>query len=142
MTRARLALLCGAFLAAGILIGLSIRGAHEERRESRTVDLSPGPPEGTDPGGTESPLGAPPIIPGAGIIELRCDVHPWMEAYVAFSNHPFITITREGGRYSMESLPPGKHTVAAWHEKYGTKTTEVVVSAAGIVEANFRFAAN
>ncbi|MEM7051971.1 MAG: carboxypeptidase regulatory-like domain-containing protein [Acidobacteriota bacterium] len=58
---------------------------------------------------------------------VRCDVHPWMEAYVAVLSHPFFSISGEDGRYEIDDLPPGTYELAAWHEKLGIHTTTVTV---------------
>lgn len=64
-------------------------------------------------------------------VEVRCDVHPWMRAYVAVFDHPFHAVTGEGGTFKMTGLPAGTYTVAAWHEKFGTKRTTVTVPPSG-----------
>jgi hypothetical protein len=76
--------------------------------------------------------------PGA-IIKFKCDVHPWMTGYVGVSNHPFFAVTTSGGTFSIGKVPPGKYTLEAWHERFGTKTTEVTVAADQPVTADFSF---
>ena len=61
------------------------------------------------------------------VIKFKCDVHPWMTAYVLVSNHPFFAITGEDGKFALKDVPAGKYTVEAWHEKFGAKTVEVTV---------------
>jgi hypothetical protein len=36
-------------------------------------------------------------------------------------------------------LPPGTYTIEAWHEKYGTQTATVTVTAGPAKTANFTF---
>jgi hypothetical protein len=36
-------------------------------------------------------------------------------------------------------LPPGKYTVTAWHETYGTQSKEITVSPGESEELNFVF---
>ncbi len=77
------------------------------------------------------------------LIPVKCDQHPWMRSYVAVVKHPFFAVTGEDGSFVIKGLPPGKYTVAAWHEKGGPngteKTMEVTVAANGTAKADFAF---
>jgi hypothetical protein len=50
-------------------------------------------------------------------IKLKCDIHPWMSAYIAVLDHPYFAVTDEKGRFEMRDLPAGKYTLRLWHEK-------------------------
>ena len=65
----------------------------------------------------------------AGMIRWKCDVHPWMRGYVGVNKNPLQTTTADTGNFKIDNVPPGKYTVAAWHERYGEKTQEVTVVA-------------
>jgi hypothetical protein len=41
----------------------------------------------------------------------------------------------------LPNLPPGKYTITAWHEDYGTQTAVVTVSRNETKELNFTFKA-
>jgi len=77
--------------------------------------------------------GLPPMIKqltdADQIIKLKCDVHPWMTAYVLVSSHPFFAVTGEDGNFKIPGLPPGSYTVEAWHERYGAKNAQITVAA-------------
>jgi len=77
------------------------------------------------------------------LIPVKCDQHPWMKSYVAVVKHPFFAVTADDGTFVIKGLPPGKYTVAAWHEKGGAngteKTMEVTVAANGTAKADFAF---
>jgi hypothetical protein len=73
------------------------------------------------------------------IIKFKCDVHPWMTAYVAISNHPFFAVTGDDGSFSIPKVPAGKYTVEAWHERFGTKTTELTVVTDSPANVTFQF---
>ncbi|MGD2115027.1 MAG: carboxypeptidase regulatory-like domain-containing protein [Acidobacteriota bacterium] len=60
-------------------------------------------------------------------VPVKCDVHPWMSAYVAVMTHPYFDVTTDDGRYEI-TVPPGTYTVEAWHERLGTRTSEVTVA--------------
>jgi len=38
------------------------------------------------------------------MVTLKCDVHPWMSAYVGVLDHPFYSVTGEDGAFSLEGL--------------------------------------
>ncbi len=61
-------------------------------------------------------------------IQLRCDVHFWMAAYVHVLGHPFFAVTGDEGTFSIQGLPAGTYTVEVWHEKMGTQTASVTVA--------------
>jgi plastocyanin len=56
---------------------------------------------------------------------VKCDIHPWMSAYVHAVKHPYYAITNESGEYSLENVPPGTYRVVCWHEgMIGTPVTK------------------
>ncbi len=59
-----------------------------------------------------------------GVIKWKCDVHPWMRGYTGVSNNPYQAVTGRDGSFRIP-VPPGRYTIEAWHEKYGTKSVEV-----------------
>lgn len=71
--------------------------------------------------------------------KVKCDVHPWMGMYIAVFPHPFFAVTDKTGGYSIKGLPPGKYTVEAWHEKFGTMTQTIDVSAGTPATLDFTF---
>ena len=72
------------------------------------------------------------------MVKMKCDVHPWMHAYVGVLPHPFFSVTDAEGNYNIKDLPDGEYTIEAWHEKYGAQTQKVTV-AGGVVATDFTF---
>jgi plastocyanin len=62
------------------------------------------------------------------IVPFKCDVHPWMRAWVAVVPHPFFAVTGPDGLYEIRGLPAGTYTVEAWHEKLPAQTFAVTVA--------------
>jgi plastocyanin len=62
------------------------------------------------------------------IVPFKCDVHPWMRAWVAVVPHPFFAVTGPDGLYAIKGLPAGTYTVEAWHEKLPAQTFSVTVA--------------
>lgn len=76
------------------------------------------------------------------VFQVKCDVHPWMSAYIAVMTHPFYAVTKKDGKFSIANLDPGTYEVEAWHEKLGTQKATVTIAAAGDSKAvNFKFTA-
>jgi plastocyanin len=73
------------------------------------------------------------------MIPFKCNVHPWMRAYVGVVSHPYFAVTGEDGSFSLKGLPPGDYTLAAWHEKLGTQEIKVSVAAKESKTADFAF---
>ncbi len=71
------------------------------------------------------------------MVKVKCEVHPWMNAYGGVLDHPFYAVTGDDGSFSIQGLPPGEYTVEAWHEKFGPQTATVKVPDQG--EVNFTF---
>ena len=72
------------------------------------------------------------------MIPVKCNVHSWMRSYIGVLDHPYFAVTDKDGGFSLKGLPPGKYTVAAWHEKLGEQTSEVTV-AKGETGTDFNF---
>ena len=83
-----------------------------------------------------------------GIVELRCDVHAEMAAYILVMKNPYWARTDEKGRFEIpdlddlktlgvsgiEDLPPGKYFLKTWHEKLKSRRTTVTVEKDGEVD--------
>ena len=61
-------------------------------------------------------------------LQAKCSVHPWMGAYVAVMDHPYYAVTDSTGTFRLSELPPGKYTIEAWHEVFGTQTKEIEIT--------------
>jgi plastocyanin len=74
------------------------------------------------------------------MFHIKCDVHPWMSAYVGAFTHPFFFVTGPDGKYTISGLDPGTYEITAWHEKLGTQKATVTVGASDTKAQNFKFA--
>jgi plastocyanin len=74
------------------------------------------------------------------VFHIKCDVHPWMSAYMAVFTHPFFSATGTDGKFTISGLDPGTYEITAWHEKLGTKTAAVTVAANDKKTQDFKFA--
>jgi plastocyanin len=74
------------------------------------------------------------------MFHIKCDVHPWMSAYMAVFTHPFFSVTGTDGKFSISGLEPGTYEITAWHERLGTQTATVTVGASDTKTQDFKFA--
>ena len=72
----------------------------------------------------------PILFDTAGIVELGCNIHDWMLAYVYVSDADFFAQTDESGRAVFE-LESGTYNVSLWHPRLTqtdmAKTTSVII---------------
>ena len=61
-------------------------------------------------------------------IPARCDVHPWMSAFINVFDHPYFAVSSADGSFSIENLPPGDYVIEAWHETLGAQTQSITVA--------------
>jgi plastocyanin len=50
-------------------------------------------------------------------IKFKCDVHPWMFAWVTVVDHPYFAVTGPDGKFTIKNVPPGRYTITAMHRK-------------------------
>ena len=59
---------------------------------------------------------------------VKCDVHPWMTAWVGVFSHPWFAVSGEDGSFTIEHVPPGDYTLAAWQEALPQQEQKIHVS--------------
>jgi plastocyanin len=60
-------------------------------------------------------------------IPVKCNIHPWMKAYIAVFANPYFQVTGKDGSFDIKNVPPGTYIVTAWHERYGTSEQSVTI---------------
>ncbi len=73
-------------------------------------------------------------------LRFKCDVHPWMFAWVSIFDSPYFCVSDKDGKFVIKNVPPGKYTVEAAHRKLGDQTQEVEVADKDVT-VNFTFEA-
>jgi len=51
-----------------------------------------------------------------GNVDLRCNVHPWMNGEMLVARHPYYAVTDQDGNFELTQVPPGDYEIVAWHE--------------------------
>jgi plastocyanin len=74
------------------------------------------------------------------MFQVKCDVHPWMLAYIGVFTHPFFAVTKPDGKFTIPNLEAGTYEITAWHERLGTQTASITVTATETKAQDFKFA--
>jgi plastocyanin len=74
------------------------------------------------------------------MIPVRCNNHPWMNAFINVSATPFFAVTGADGKFEMKGMPAGEYTIGAVQEKMGEQIVKVTVKAKTDAKADFVFA--
>jgi plastocyanin len=51
-----------------------------------------------------------------GVIEVLCDAHTHMRAWIVVRDNPYVVVTDAEGRFRLTDVPPGRYRISAWHE--------------------------
>lgn len=86
----------------------------------------------------EKGMRVPVTLDRPGVIQVLCDVHGWMSAYVAVADGP-AAVTGAEGTFAIRDIPAGSYRLTAWHERLGTRIAEVTVPAEGAAWVELTF---
>ena len=73
------------------------------------------------------------------MLQLKCDVHRWMTAYIGVVSHPYFAVSGGEGTIEIANVPVGTYTIQAWHELYGDLMQPVRVSPGAMTTVNFAY---
>lgn len=74
-----------------------------------------------------------------GLLQVNCDTHSWMRAYIHVFDHPFYALTDKSGTFRIADIPAGEYVLKAWHEEAGVLSREVSVGEKDEVRIQFEF---
>lgn len=123
----------------GVQVGQTVELTNSDATLHTVHALPAANPESNDP----QPQGAPPVDKRFDkpevMVSVRCDIHPWMVAYLGVVPYPYYAVSGEDGTFAIENLPPGRYTLEAWHEKLGTQIRQVTIGSHQTATADFDF---
>ena len=97
---------------------------------NQSVDISQPPNQGHD----ERTFAQPELM-----MPVRCNNHPWMQAFINVAPNPFFAVSDADGHYAIHGLPPGTYTIVADQENLGQQTATVTVSANQTATQDFTY---
>jgi plastocyanin len=101
---------------------------------NRALDISQPPAGGPTTPQDERRFARPELM-----LPVRCNNHPWMQAFINVAANPFFAVSDTDGHFTIKGVPPGTYTIEADQEVAGTKTQTVTVPARGIVTVDFSY---
>jgi hypothetical protein len=106
-------------------------------------NVHPIPKNNTEWNQSQAPKGADLVETFAreDMIPVKCNIHPWMKAYIGVFKHPFHAVTKADGTFEIKGVPPGEYTLEAWHEKMPAQTQKVTVAEKETKTVEFTFKA-
>jgi hypothetical protein len=54
-------------------------------------------------------------------------------------DHPYFDVTDREGAFNLDSIPPGRYQLVAWHERFGMVEQAVVVTPDSAANVTIRF---
>jgi plastocyanin len=78
------------------------------------------------------------VFGSAGAVQLLCNIHSSMQAWVYVSDTPWFTQADGSGKFSVKNVPPGQYTVEVWHEWASKTATKAVKVAAGMEDVTLQ----
>ncbi len=108
----------------------TMHNIHTTSVDNQAIDIS------------QSPRGAPvrkqfahPEI----LLPVRCNNHPWMNAFINVSATPFFAVSDANGHFDIAGLPPGDYVLGLAQEKLGEKTLPITVQAGQAAKADLSY---
>lgn len=71
------------------------------------------------------------MLDKAEVIDIKCDIHPWMKGYVVVTEATHWATSAADGSFKIAGLPPGDYEISTWHEELGKGKTVAVKVEAG-----------
>jgi hypothetical protein len=62
------------------------------------------------------------------MIPVKCNIHSWMHAYIGVLDHPYFSVSKDDGSFTISNLPPGTYTLVVWQEKLGTQEQQITIA--------------
>ena len=72
----------------------------------------------------------------SGVVQVFCDIHSQMTAFVVVLDSPFFVQPEEDGSFRIDHVPPGTYTLKVWHERLAAPDQKITVTAGGTTKAN------
>lgn len=63
------------------------------------------------------------------VVEVACDAHNWMSAWIYTLDHPYWAVVGADGRFELSEVPAGSYRLVAWHPVLGIQSTQIEVKA-------------
>ncbi|HEX9615616.1 MAG TPA: carboxypeptidase regulatory-like domain-containing protein, partial [Bacteroidota bacterium] len=118
-----------------IVKGTSVRIVNRDRTYHNVFSLSSVKKFniGRRPTGEEVPVS----FEKSGVIQVFCDIHSNMSAFIVVLENPAFTQPSESGEFRLAGIPAGTFTVNAWHERLAAPSQQITVRAGETTKVSF-----
>lgn len=74
------------------------------------------------------PPGQPAVFTPAtsGVLNVLCDIHQHMRAFLIVQDTPWITAINSKGKFRLENVPAGRYNMSVWHETGGNPSVKSI----------------
>lgn len=72
-----------------------------------------------------------------GIVKVFCEIHSHMSAVIRVFDHNWFSVPNDDGTFVIDNVPPGDHTLVAWHERIGERRDRVTIRSGAATVINF-----
>jgi plastocyanin len=79
----------------------------------------------------------PVLFDKAGVVQVFCDIHSNMSAFVVVLDNSFFAQPDDDGHFELSNVPPGHYTIRAWHERFSAPSKEITVRAGETATVDF-----
>jgi len=73
------------------------------------------------------------------IFQMICGMHEFMQTWGYRIQNPYYFITKLGGEFKIDNIPPGDYNLHAWHYLMKPQNQRIHVAKNGTVDVNFKF---
>jgi plastocyanin len=73
----------------------------------------------------------------SGVVEIFCDIHSNMAAYVFVMENSFFVRPDKDGHYTIDHVPPGTYSIKVWHEQFGNVERTITIASSSTTTENF-----
>lgn len=77
------------------------------------------------------------VVSRPGIIKVFCEIHSHMSAVIRAFDHPWFTVPADDGVFTIDNVPAGNYTLAAWHERIGERRDRVTIRPGATTQIHF-----
>ena len=79
----------------------------------------------------------PVLFDKPGVVQLFCDIHSQMTAFIIVLNNHFFTQPDEHGSFTITGVPPGTYTIKVWHERLSAPEEKINIRSGEATVKNF-----
>ena len=76
------------------------------------------------------------------IFQMICGMHEFMQTWGYRIQNPYYFITKLGGEFKLDNIPPGDYELNAWHYLMKPQSQRIHVAKNGIIDVKFEFDGN